>query len=128
MGRDRNEPRRAASTNGDVSGYDTNWIEPSERTIADVKARLVTGETWVWGTLGEMVEAGWKLSINWSDHYGGVIVSGTCKDKAHAYYKKVFLVQHVEYTKAVALLMHIFEAEGLADGEYLTAESKAASW
>ena len=128
MGKDRNEFAAAKKSTGKREDYRMTWVTFQEH---DIGAKyFVSGQTVEEPVdrLLELCESNWKISLSYSDAYGGFIGSATCRDKDSVYYKRVFLVSHVDGCKAVRAIAYVLHTM-LPRGDFLGGDTlKASTW
>ena len=54
--------------------------------------------------LSKLVEAGWKLSLSYSEFYGTTFVSVTCQQEELPYHKHTFTLRHSEVIPGLLIL------------------------
>lgn len=123
MGNDKNERPRSAAPGRGARGYDTVWVEFSPADILSLGPReeLVDGD--VMAGLVEQVEAGWKVSVSYSESHSGYVCSATCKQKGHQLEKMVLLLRHEDMFRGLQALLYAI-AVMAARGDFSTASLK----
>ncbi len=102
MGKDKHEEARRKAPPRSVHGYTTHWVDLTDEELRALAAEFVSGEITSMDVITQAVEAGWKVSLNWSEHYGACVVSLTCQEPGHPCHKMSLLTRHSDLGKALA--------------------------
>ena len=128
MGIDKHERAAGPKKLKDKPSFSMTWVQFTEK---DIHAEYFTQTSTLDEPLERMfesAESGWKYSISYSESYNGYVASATCRDKDSIYENRVFLISHVDGSKAIKAIAYIIHTM-LPRGDFLNGNAlQASNW
>ena len=128
MGSDKHELAGKPKGSKSKDNYSMTWVSFQDRDISSEYFQADQSILEPIERMFELQESGWKFSYSWSQAYDGYIASATCRDKDSDYYQRVFLVSHVDGSKAIRAIAYVLHTM-LPRGDFEGSNAlRASTW
>lgn len=128
MGKDRHEEAERKSSGKGASGWETVWVDFTPLDVEQVKIFGGAEDSSFWPMLAAHIEAGWRVSFNWSEHFGAVVGAASCNEAGHPCYQQSLLVRHSDPTKCGWMVAYVLTRMVDAEGGFHRTPSVVDAW